>query len=493
MFEFADGAIADNPTFTYADAFAGIGGFAAVLESLGGQCTYAVEFDEHAAAVYERNWRHRAYGDITLDATDRGFRPLAKLEGQKLGEPQQAPSIDVFTGGFPCQPFSKSGAQRGMDETRGTLFWNIETVLREARPTLVVLENVRNLAGPRHLHEWGVIIDHLRQLGYQVSSTPAIFSPHQIKPEFGGAPQVRERVYITATLIPEGMVADPFVEPVRLPDHVLMDREWDLRTDLPLDDSRAIEGTGITAEEHRWIDHWDEMVQALREFRIQDANRVGEVPRPLPGHPIWANVWTRDQHRRRQLEFPDGVQVPSWKRDFLHKNWHLYDSLRARGDAAWLERWLRITRTFPESRQKLEWQAQDAASVWDCVISLRPSGVRVKRMTHLPALVAIAQTPILGPVGRRLSVGEAARLQGLDGFDFGEQRAALSYKQLGNGVNTGVVLNVLKAHVLRDQEALRATAQGRALLKALSGDGGLSKVGKRRRADRDDLSSSLFV
>ncbi|GMA37553.1 DNA (cytosine-5-)-methyltransferase [Demequina litorisediminis] len=204
----------------FADLFAGVGGFAAALTPMGANHAYAVEIDKAAAAVYEANWRHRALGDVTKDASDAGV---------------SVPAHDIITGGFPCQPFSKSGAQRGMEETRGTLFWHIEKIVRERKPTLVCLENVRNLAGPRHIHEWEVIIRELRAHGYQVSETPAIFSPHLIDPRFGGAPQVRERVFITATLVPEGHVADPEVAPVRLPADVFMEREWDLVSDLPMD------------------------------------------------------------------------------------------------------------------------------------------------------------------------------------------------------------------------------------------------------------------
>ncbi len=454
MFETSDppGADYSGPAFRYADLFAGVGGFASVFESLGGEHAYAVEIDSTAAAVYARNWGKDPLGDITEDANDSRVA---------------VPDHDILAGGFPCQPFSKSGAQRGMDEVRGTLFFHIEKILRARKPTVVVLENVRNLAGPRHRHEWEVIIDHLRDAGYQVSSTPAIFSPHKIAPEHGGSPQVRERVFITATLVPDGMVMDPEPMPVALAPEVLMNREWDLINDLPMDRARDIQGTQITAPERAWIDHWEVMVQIMRAWRARQASTTGEPLRNLPGFPIWTDAWVSERVHAQQI---DGA--PAWKADFLRKNLDLYKSLRVFLGDEQMKGWLRTVRTFPESRRKLEWQAQDTASVWDCVISLRPSGLRVKRPTHLPALVAITQTPIIGPLGRRLSTREAARLQGLpDTFDFGDQRDAATFKQLGNGVNTGVVLQVLRAHVERDKQVLMETQAGRRILEAVLGAG----------------------
>lgn len=445
--------MSEPPAFHYADLFAGIGGFAAALSAMGGEHRYAVEIDVPASRVYARNWGHDPLGDITKDATESVMRVGAH---------------DIIAGGFPCQPFSKSGAQKGMDEIRGTLFFNIMEVIQARKPTIVLLENVRNLVGPRHTHEWAVIIERLRAEGYQVSETPAIFSPHQIDPAYGGSPQVRERVFITGTLVPDGQLADPLVKPVALLPEARVQEPWDLAEDLPLDDAHEVPGTALSKDEITWIDHWEKLVQLLHALRASDADAAGEPARRLPGFPIWANVWVKTEAERFELMHPEGDRVPGWKANFLEKNWDLYDRLRA-GNGRWLATWLKKTRTFPESRQKLEWQAQDTGSLWDCVISLRPSGLRAKRMTHLPALVAITQTPILGPRGRRLSVREAARLQGLpDEFDFGEQRDALTYKQLGNGVNVGVVWNVLKAHVARDARLLEATPQGRAILAAVS-------------------------
>lgn len=465
--------------FRYADLFAGVGGFAAVFEALGGSQAYSVEIDRDAATVYRRNWGHDPLGDITRDADS------VESASERIG------AHDVIAGGFPCQPFSKSGAQRGMDETRGTLFFNIMQAIKAHRPTLVVLENVRNLVGPRHFHEWELIISLLREEGYQVSSTPAIFSPHRIAESHGGAPQVRERVFITATRVPDGMVGDPFIDPIRLPHSAIKQGAWHLE-DI-LEDETDIPGTEISSAEWTWIKHWEHGVQLMRELRAWQADQTGEPARALPGFPIWVDSWKTPKSRREV----ESLLVPAWKSNFYWKNWDFYDSLKTWaktvGRTRELSTWVNRFEEFPESRRKLEWQAKDSESLRECVISLRPSGLRVKQMTHLPALVAITQTPILMPRGRRLSPREAARLQGLpDAFDFGPQRNALTYKQMGNGVNTGVVWNVLKAHVERDAELLAMSDAGLRLLAAVQSapkhPGSNLRSGVRRaQLDRDSL------
>jgi DNA (cytosine-5)-methyltransferase 1 len=418
-----------RPAFRFVDLFAGIGGFHAALSALGGECVYASEIDPAAANVYERNWGMPVDGDIIPATTDR----------------MDVPDHDVLAAGFPCQPFSKSGYQRGMDEARGTLFWNICRILEERQPAVVLLENVRNLAGPRHEHEWDVIVRTLRELGYRVSSTPAVFSPHLLPPELGGRPQVRERVFIVGTLVgpdePKGNV-DPIVrnKPIAGWDP----HSWSLADHLPLAAETAVDGReryALTASEEQWINAWDDFIQTLRLAGVER----------LPGFPIW-----RDEFRStRSLKIDP--ETPAWKVDFLRKNAELYTK-HQRAIDAWLGRWNRLAH-FPPSRRKLEWQAQDARSLWDTVMHFRPSGIRAKRASYVPALVAITQTSIVGDRSRRITPREGARLQGLpEWFDFGEQREALTYKQLGNGVNVGVAYHVLRQHVLRDAAAIKREA-----------------------------------
>ena len=415
-------------SFTFVDLFAGIGGFHAALSELGGECVYASEVDPKAAAVYHANWGIDPLGDITQDAND---------------DLMAVPPCDVLTAGFPCQPFSKSGAQRGMDETRGTLYWNILRVIQANRPSMVLLENVRNLAGPRHLHEWQIIIETLREEGYVVSDTPAVFSPHLLPPDMGGAPQVRERVFICATYVgsaaksmrPEPPVSNRAVgnwDP----------QEWSLEKHLPLEDESELEGCTLSSGEMLWIDAWNEFVELMWEAR--DGRR-------LPGFPLWADAWQPPE----TLNIPPGT--PKWKVNFLEKNAEFYSAHKKLIDQ-WTRKWKIYSDAFPASRRKLEWQAQDTPRLWDAVMHLRPSGIRAKRPTYVPALVAMTQTSIVGSRKRRLSVREGARLQGLpDWFSFGDQPDSVSFKQLGNGVSVGAVRYVLQQHAARDIEFIENT------------------------------------
>ncbi|WP_264028984.1 DNA cytosine methyltransferase [Cellulosimicrobium sp. SH8] len=454
----------EGAPFRYIDLFAGIGGFAAALEAFGGECVYSVEIDDAAAKVYERNWGHSPLGDITRDANDVVMN---------------VPAHDLLAAGFPCQPFSKSGAQRGMEETRGTLYWNILKIIQAHHPTIVLLENVRNLAGPRHKHEWDVIIQTLRDEGYRVSETPSVFSPHLLPLERGGRPQVRERVFITATYDPDGLLGEVEAKPPLANLSLRGGEEWDLAADLPLSDGE-VPGTALSADEVAWLEAWDDFVTTMWPV-VRAANTDSEREATLPGFPIWVDRWIKAEQLeawaagapgvpyRNRTDLPDlWDDVPAWKQNFLVKNARFYTRYKAQ-----LDRWLarHEVATFPPSRRKLEWQAQQTPTLWECVLQLRPSGIRAKRPTHLPALVAITQTSIIGSARRRLSTTEAARLQGFpDNFDFGPQSAAATYKQLGNGVNIGAVWNMLRAHASRDRAVLEASEKGRSLLKAILDD-----------------------
>lgn len=157
--------------FTFIDLFAGIGGFRLGLERLGGQCVFSSEIDKHAAATYERNFGEKPAGDITqIDAGD-------------------VPRHDVLCGGFPCQPFSVSGKQRGFEDARGTLFFEVMRLVAVKRPRAVFLENVANYARHQNGDTLKRTVSMLEGEGYRVSH--AILNASDF-----GVPQSRKRLYI---------------------------------------------------------------------------------------------------------------------------------------------------------------------------------------------------------------------------------------------------------------------------------------------------------
>ncbi len=419
-------------SFKFVDLFAGIGGFHGALSALGGECVYASEIDPAAARIYLRNWGIQPHGDITLAANENVM---------------DVPPHDVLVGGFPCQPFSKSGKQKGMDEARGTLFWNIAKIIEIRRPKIVLLENVRNIAGPRHVHEWEVIIRTLRELGYRVSAVPFVVTPHKIHPMNGGSPQVRERVFICATKMKSGakrLHEEPGVPNMQQSFSNWDPNKWKFAKDLPLEkrlSAQTKKEHALSVQESKWLLAWEEFVTGFRQEYPEER---------LPGFPLWVDDWV-DQSK---LRIPKST--PEWKSNFLEKNSHFYTQHK-RFLNAWLKKWNNLE-DFPASRRKFEWQAKDCKTIDQTLVHFRPSGIRCKPNTYAPALVAITQTTVVAALKRKLTVREAARLQGFpEWFDFLDQPSSISYKQLGNAVNIGVVFNVLKAQILRDIDLLESS------------------------------------
>jgi len=158
--------------FSFIDLFAGIGGIRLGFEAAGGHCVFSSEFDENACKTYEANFGEHPSGDIT------------KIEAKDI------PDFDILLGGFPCQAFSIIGKKEGFEnETCGTLFFEIERILKEKCPKAFMLENVRNLTAHDKGNTFNVIRTHLEALGYTV------YAKVLNALDFG-VPQKRERIII---------------------------------------------------------------------------------------------------------------------------------------------------------------------------------------------------------------------------------------------------------------------------------------------------------
>ena len=174
-----DAPVEESYPFTFIDLFAGIGGFRLGLERNGGDCVYSCEWDKYAQKTYQAWFGEVPAGDI-----------------RKIN-PADIPDHDLLAAGFPCQPFSIAGVSKKLslgklhgfrDAAQGTLFFNLSSVIEAKRPSVLLLENVKNLVSHNRGTTWEIIRRTLESLNYIIYHS-VIDAAHWV-------PQHRERVFI---------------------------------------------------------------------------------------------------------------------------------------------------------------------------------------------------------------------------------------------------------------------------------------------------------
>lgn len=431
----------------FVDLFAGLGGFHEALAKLGHQCVFASEIDEELRALYSRNYpsaKKCTFGDI------REYK-------------DRVPNHDMLCAGFPCQPFSKSGSQLGRrDKTRGTLFDEILYILDKCKPEYVLLENVGNFERHDDGRTWKIIKKRLRARGYDVQGTehiscggPGLISPHHL-----GFPQSRERFFVVARL--GKALKNPFP---------IVDRQFNptirdiVQSDGQLS-TRDLAETRLTEQQKACVNHWNSLLKALPENEVDLPSfpiwgdeigatypyenctpygaPLGELRRCLNGSCSHAALNREDllsllpsYARTEEAEFP------TWKIQFIKKNRQWFLDCKDYIPKHWVDH----LQSFPASLRKLEWNCKgEERDLWRHILQFRPSGLRAKRYTTVPALVAMTSTqiPILGPQRRFLSRIEALRLQGFPDSHALPNSRDRAFKALGNAVHAGVVEAIAK-------------------------------------------------
>jgi DNA (cytosine-5)-methyltransferase 1 len=161
----------DLEGYKFIDLFSGLGGFRLALEYYRAECVFSSDIDEKVNAVYHNNFKDKPAGDIT------------KIEAKDI------PDHDILCAGFPCQSFSISGKKLGFNDSRGTLFFDVARIVKEKKPKVVILENVKNFTTHDNGNTLRVVEATMHELGYT-------FFYKVLNAVDFGIPQNRERVYM---------------------------------------------------------------------------------------------------------------------------------------------------------------------------------------------------------------------------------------------------------------------------------------------------------
>lgn len=216
--------------YKFIDLFAGLGGFRLSLESLGAKCVYSSEWDREAQLVYEENFGDIPDGDIT------------KVDEKSI------PDHDILCAGFPCQAFSISGKQRGFEDSRGTLFFDVARIVKEKKPKVVFMENVKNFASHDNGNTLKVVKQTMIDLGYN-------FYYEVLNAVDFGIPQKRERIYMVCFRndlgvedfsFPKAFKLNTFVEDLLLDENVIPNNLYVNRDDMVLSNEKVEKNSSKT-------------------------------------------------------------------------------------------------------------------------------------------------------------------------------------------------------------------------------------------------------
>lgn len=412
----------------FIDLFAGLGGFHLALTRLGHDCVFASEIDTNLSEVYKQNF---------------GFMPVGDIRGIEL---EDIPSHDILCAGFPCQPFSKAGGQKGFeDPDSGDLFSYVIKIVHFHKPRYIILENVPNIERHNNGTTWEKIYAELKNEGYYVKFNK--LSPHHF-----GIPQIRDRIFIVGSLNDLSYFQWP-------------SRNSDLDTSIvPFLDNQPNDAKKLTKQVEDCLNVWQEFISlypkneeilspiwsmefgASYPFEDKTPYAIGyeNLSSFYGNHGTPLKDFCRDEIMSALPSYAkrEESRFPHWKRKFIRDSRELY-----KNNKNWIDDWLPKVLEFPPSLQKLEWNIRGGErDIWKHIIQIRASGVRVKKKNTSPSLVAMTttQVPIVAWEKRYMTPRECAKLQSLGDLRQLPEAPTRAFKALGNAVNADIVEKICK-------------------------------------------------
>lgn len=390
----------------FIDLCCGIGGFHYALKNLGHECVLASDINEECRKNYELNHKIKPFGD------------LRNINIKTI------PKFDILCAGFPCQPFSKAGDQKGFHDKRGNLFFDICKIIEFHSPKYIILENVRNLYSHDKGNTWTVIKSTLESLNYNTYPKPIILNTL-----YFDVPQSRERVVILCVR------ADVSNLPL-LPD-ITQKRKKQTSLSSIIEDNVSDEYK-ISGKLQVTENTWNNFLKICRKNDIS-----------VPKFPLWTDWWDTDgentsitKYNKKQTQKENETRIKNLQKKFYekYKNWIDKNRLFYNTNYHVLHTWLEESRKnelWVGAVRKFEWQAGASNLLMNQVLwSARGSGVRIKNLNYTPTLVAMnSMIPIYGPESRFITPRECARLQSFPEKYICHENDKIAYTQFGNAVN----------------------------------------------------------
>ena len=364
--------------FKFIDLFAGLGGFRLALNNVAIKnnfeidCVFTSEINNEVIKVYDHNF--------TKNQTI-SFRNKNKIDFINIWEVDETasnvPKHNFLFAGFPCQAFSNAGKKEGfLNQTKGTLFFDVAKILNYKKPEFALLENVKHLVKHDNGNTWRVIQETLKEIGYITVEKPLILSPIDF-----GIPQDRPRVFIP--LVKKDLLPND-VEYLKLDfikNEILKNREdWQTHRknifenilEENVDDSYYLANTKEGEELALVLDAWDEFLK-----------NVKEEDKSLPV--IWV-----DEMIDTSI---DTSNMTKWRKEYIDKMHQIYEK-----NKTFIDEWINKydVKNWSKRNKKFEWQAgKDINDIKNSFIQLRQSGIRCRRPISFPTLVAIVQIPLI--------------------------------------------------------------------------------------------------
>ena len=394
----------------FIDLCCGIGGFHYALKNLGHECVMASDINEDCRINYEINHKIKPLGDLT------------KINIETI------PNFDILCAGFPCQSFSKAGYQKGFEDKRGNIFFDICKIIEYHKPKYLILENVRNLASHDNGNTWKVIKENIDRLNYYTYDIPIILNTL-----YFGVPQSRERVVIMCKRKDLG-------ELPKLPsiskDNI---KSTTLKDIIDEDANKKYNLSGKLKETEKI---WNNFLN------ICSTNNI-----IIPRFPIWTDWWDSDgdntsvtKYNNKLSKDENEKNIKKAQEDFYnkYKNWIDKNREFYTTNKNVLDPWLKESRKnklWLGAVRKMEWQTDsNNLNMNEVLWSQRGSGVRIKNINYSPTLVAMASMiPIYGPKSRYITPRECARLQSFPEEYIIHEDDKISYSQFGNAVNVKMI------------------------------------------------------